>query len=292
MDMQLHSLFRPIQANGRRPSNPYREWLPSPILQPYVSCYWASEPLLTADKADEMNPLSVDRVIPDGCTDILFEQDLKDNSYTIRYCGVFDSPFTIVYDTDHPVRKLGVRFFPGGAHLFLKASLSEFTNQFCSLDAIGLCAEGELGEQVFAENTMEARIRIIEQHLIKLFHAGNTVEDHLMKNLLYRILDAGGNLPIARLAESEYISPRQMHRKFNQWIGLSPKRFSEIIRFQTVVRDIRQRQYSDWSMAALQHGFFDQAHLNHEFKRFYGETPSAAAEEYRSMSVLYNTSLI
>ncbi|WP_028549035.1 AraC family transcriptional regulator [Paenibacillus sp. UNC451MF] len=288
MDVKLQSLFRPIQANGRRPSNPYREWLPAPILQPYVSCYWASEPDST-DTVSELNPQSIDRVIPDGCTDILFEQNLKDNSYSLRFCGMFDSPFAIAYDSDHPVRKLGVRFFPGGAHLFLKASLSDFTNCFFPLDSIGLWMAGDMGERIFAEKSVESRIRIIEQHLIALLQMSNPLDDHRMKNMLYRIFDSGGSLPVTKLAESECLSPRQMNRKFHQWLGMGPKRFSEIVRFQAVVSQIRQNRREDWTTLALQHGFFDQAHLIHVFKRFYGETPSAAAEEYCSVSVLYNT---
>lgn len=289
MGVQWHSLFQPIQANGRVSAQPYREWRPSPALLPYISCYWASEPLSDAAMSFGVNATAIDRVIPDGCTDILFEQDLKEPGYRVRFCGMFDSPFPIVYDTARPVRKLGVRFLPGGAHVFLKASLSEFTNRDNSLEAIELGAARELGDRVFAEPSVEARIQVIEQYLIGLLPTRGCPEDHRMNNMLYQILDTRGNVSVAALAESECISPRQLHRKFNQWIGMGPKRFSEIVRFQAVVGDIRHKQHHDWTTLALRHGFFDQAHLNHEFKRFYGATPSAAAEEYRSMSVLYNT---
>ncbi|WP_052488014.1 helix-turn-helix domain-containing protein [Gordoniibacillus kamchatkensis] len=67
------------------------------------------------------------------------------------------------------------------------------------------------------------------------------------------------------------------------WIGLGPKKFSEIVRFQNVVAAIGAGRVADWPALALRHGYFDQAHFIRDFKQFYGDTPMAAAEEYRSM---------
>ncbi|USG67831.1 helix-turn-helix domain-containing protein [Brevibacillus ruminantium] len=62
-----------------------------------------------------------------------------------------------------------------------------------------------------------------------------------MKNALHCIFVSGGSLRVRALAEQEAVSERQLNRKFGQWIGLSPKKFSEVVRFQSVLG-----QHSKW----------------------------------------------
>lgn len=140
MQVQLHTLFRPKQASGRVATNRYMEISPSLPLAPYVSCYWLSEPLMQDQDCylsfNMQHEAAVDRVLPDGCNDIIFEHDLKLNQFRTRYSGFFEGSFTITYDQQHPVRKFGVRFFPGGAHALLGVPLHEFANSLVDIDLV------------------------------------------------------------------------------------------------------------------------------------------------------------
>jgi len=289
MDAKLHALFRPMQANGRDPAYTYSEWPPSPALKPYVACYWASEPARLQAALLQKGGSAVDRVLPDGCTDLLFEQDLVQGSYQLRYCGIFDQSFTISYDEHRPVRKFGVRFFPGGAPVFFKLQASSFMNQQAPLDALWSGPAGELGERLNEASSAARRAELMDGWLLSMLDSGAvTVQPgDTLKNGLYRIFITAGNVSVRELAETEGISTRQLNRKFDQWIGMGPKRFSEIVRFQAVLRDIRQHPGTDGMTIALAQGFFDQAHFIREFRRFYGETPGKAQAEYRIMSDLY-----
>lgn len=292
MDRKLHSLFRPMQANGRVPSYTYSEYLPSPLLQPYVACYWVSEPcgLQESELIAAGDTHFVDRVLPDGCTDILWEHDLFLNRQQLYYCGLFDQSFTIAYDDLRPKRKFGVRLFPGGAPSLLNMAVAPLTNQAVPLDALWPKEAEELKARLFEAPTIEGMVRAMESFLLSLLQAKASMPQahDVMKNWLHRIFVSGGNISVRELAASEATSARQMNRRFDQWIGIGPKRFSEIVRFQAVLRDIRSNPAADGSMLALEHGFFDQAHFIREFRRFYGDTPGVAAAEYRDMSVLYN----
>ncbi|ALS25860.1 hypothetical protein IJ21_04280 [Paenibacillus sp. 32O-W] len=143
MQLKIHTLFQPIQANGRVPSNQYIEITPSPKLAPYVSCYWLSEPVTENQEPDSSSETlkalregSVDRVLPDGCSDIIFEHDLKANKYRTLFSGIFDEPFTITYVQNHPVRKFGVRFFPGGNHSLLGIPQQDFAKSHFDIDLV------------------------------------------------------------------------------------------------------------------------------------------------------------
>ncbi|WP_134686145.1 helix-turn-helix domain-containing protein [Brevibacillus migulae] len=79
-----------------------------------------------------------------------------------------------------------------------------------------------------------------------------------------------------------------MNRKFSQWIGLSPKKFSQVVRFQNMLQQISRRPAGDWESFAWEHGYFDTSHFIHDFTKHYGATPAVAAEEYQRMSDFYN----
>ncbi|UMV45798.1 helix-turn-helix domain-containing protein [Paenibacillus macerans] len=85
------------------------------------------------------------------------------------------------------------------------------------------------------------------------------------------------------------ISTRQMNRIFLNRIGTSPKKFSEIVRFQAVIQSIRNPPEMDGASLALKHGYFDQAHMIREFKRYYGCSPMTAVREFGGVSDFYNT---
>lgn len=286
MDARLQALFRPVQANGRTIFSSYVEIMPSPVLKPYISCYWYSEP--TAPSQEAAGSGNIDRVIPDGCTDILFEHELYDGTFQIRYCGLLEQPFTVSYDKGRPVRRFGIRFFPGGAFPFIKMTLERLTNHICPLDDIlPIQAEGT-AEELFEKSQLDGKAKVAETFLISLLRQQEPVTDDMLKNVLHRIFISGGTSTVTQLAEYEAVSSRHMTRKFQEKVGISPKKFSEIVRFQLLVQSMKSGGRTDWSALALNCGYFDQAHMIRDFKRFYGVPPVKAAEEYRGMSVFYN----
>lgn len=288
MDARLHSMFRPIQANGRVAAYKYVEIMPAPALRSFVACYWASEPIHPAELSAPASSEAVDRVLPDGCTDMIFEQDLWDSRYRVSYCGMLDYPFSILYDEKRPVRRFGVRFFPGGAYPFIKTSLCEFANRLLALDAVWPHVAEEIGERIAQAATLDEKVRLIEHYLVAARKINKEVECSQMANVLYRIFRSKGTLTIRELAEAEAISVRQLNRHFARYIGTNPKTFCAIVRFQAVISDIVKGRETDWRYIALNRGFFDQAHLIHEFNRFYGASPTVAVSEYQKMSDFYN----
>jgi len=196
--MQLHQLFVPRQANGRVAGHSYMEVPPSPLLSPFVACYWASEPRPFQARLPETD--GIDRVLPDGCSDILFEHDLKDNRYHIRYCGLYELAFAIRYDEQRPTRKFGVRFFPGGAYSFMRTPLSPFTNRFLPLDDLWPNLAEDIGEQLAEAPTFLAKIGIMESYLISLLQKNKAVDDLRMANMLQRIFTTKGKISVRELA--------------------------------------------------------------------------------------------
>jgi AraC-like DNA-binding protein len=71
------------------------------------------------------------------------------------------------------------------------------------------------------------------------------------------------------------LSPRRFIEVFKQQVGLTPKLFCRVRRFQRVLRRIYRREEVEWADLALSCGYFDQAHFIHDFKAFSGINPTA-----------------
>lgn len=213
MDPWLHSLFRPIQVNGSDPSIYYIEKKPSAVLRAYVACYWESGPAarvvegnLTAS-CEDVASLSllaeetVERVLPDGCTDILLEYDPVSKRQEISYCGTFTHPFVSTRQTGSETRIFAVRFFPGGAHFFHGMPIYLFTGGHFGLEDIWPESIATMSERILEASNFNERARMMDEYLSQLLLRQRTSDCDLMKNLLHRIFVSGGSVGVKELAE-------------------------------------------------------------------------------------------
>ena len=98
---------------------------------------------------------------------------------------------------------------------------------------------------------------------------------------------SGGRISMDALAPLVALSPRQLERRFSAAVGLPPKLFARLTRFDCVVRHIRQRGLDrGWAALAVEHGYHDQAHLAHEVRAFAGVTPAALLAELHPVGFL------
>ena len=96
-------------------------------------------------------------------------------------------------------------------------------------------------------------------------------------------------MQVANLAEELGLSARQVERLFDERIGLSPKFFLRVVRFQEVLRGIREETNgATWAARAAEHGFYDQAHFIRDFKAFVGESPGAWQVSEQSLAAVFS----
>jgi transcriptional regulator GlxA family with amidase domain len=119
---------------------------------------------------------------------------------------------------------------------------------------------------------MAARVLLIEEALLALLNQ-NGYYDYTVEECLRRIEAHSGNLSVAQLARDLGISSRQLTRRFQNTVGLSPKEFARVSRFLNVLRCLSEDHKRSLTETALVCGYFDQAHLNHEFREMAGMAP-------------------
>lgn len=162
-----------------------------------------------------------------------------------------------------------VYFREGMARAFFRAPLHELFGASIGLDHFLPAGELErIGERLSQAQTELERLRCIETVL--LAHLRPQPEDLLVQGALALIDQYKGTLPIAQLAEKLHTSASPLEKRFRAAVGSSPKQFSQVVRFQHL---LRQGYAKGGAEAAYEAGYYDQAHLIHSFRRHTGVTP-------------------
>jgi methylphosphotriester-DNA--protein-cysteine methyltransferase len=93
--------------------------------------------------------------------------------------------------------------------------------------------------------------------------------------VLEQIYRQCGHFSVERHSSTD-IGPRQLRRLFDRYIGLGPKMFARIVRFQSVLHSMLRVPKHVWSDLYFDFGYYDQAHFIREFKHFFGTPPLSA----------------
>jgi AraC-like DNA-binding protein len=176
-----------------------------------------------------------------------------------------------LYQSVGKTRSILVHFKPWGAACFLTGPMSELMGENVGLrDILDPQEVRDLEDQLYNTEFRQAS-RILQAFLVK--HRLFRESDPLVLNAAKHIMLKAGNLSISRMADSLATTERSLERRFQQWIGTSPKHFAALLRFQKSLDLLRRGK--EGTEVAYECGYFDQAHFIREFKRFTGSTPGA-----------------
>jgi len=81
-------------------------------------------------------------------------------------------------------------------------------------------------------------------------------------------------LPVAAVASQVAMSPKRLIQSFRAEVGLTPKLYCRVRRFESMLRAVERSTDVNWALVGCQYGYYDQAHLTHEFRSLSGYTPS------------------
>jgi transcriptional regulator GlxA family with amidase domain len=237
----------------------YREYTPAPAVEEFLICSWTLE-------AGRDGPLHQQRVLPDGCTDIVWIGDASPiavGPMTRSVLAIIEPGTTLV----------GLRFRPEVASRVLGIPAHELTDQELPLAELWRRqAVDDTSDRLREERLPQNRVAIA-QSLIASRSDAMGGPDALVQDAVSR-LTSGRSDRIESLARNIGISERQLHRRFAASVGYSPKTFQRIARFQTLLAlaEANTRGLREVSLAA---GYADQAHMTREVVEFAGVTPGA-----------------
>lgn len=229
---------------------------------------------------------SIDRFLPDGNTEIIIDFDdvpkyIYDNETLkeIQAChhvwasGV-RTEFISIPSGKHSAM-LVISFKKGMAYPFFPIPMNEISD--CVLDADLLWGNkfSHLRERLREIKDLVKRFEAVETFLLKNFHSSlhlNPCVDYA----LAEIIRQPDHINLRRMSEKIGYSQKHFIGMFKRQVGITPKAYLRIIRFQKAINEIEHSKAVDWTGISLDCGFFDQAHFINDFKSFSGFTP----EEY------------
>ncbi len=108
------------------------------------------------------------------------------------------------------------------------------------------------------------------------------------RDALAQMIRTRGSGELSALLKDIHASERQLERLFASTLSLSPKKLSSLVRYQSLWQDVCRNGAFDVQDAVFAYGYFDQAHLLHDFKKFHGMS-LGAARRTAALSAFYNT---
>jgi AraC-like DNA-binding protein len=200
---------------------------------------------------------------------------------------------SFVIDKSQQDALLGVQFRPGGAFPFLGVAAHELFGGHETLETLWGSPFKGLCERVALERSVERKFALVERWLLARAGLG-LGPDAVVAEAIARLGGVGaagvwraerraddadpegaGGARVAQIAVDLGVSQRWLIQRFKEQVGLTPKLYGRLQRFQRVLRGLEGvgAPGGGWSEIALAHGYFDQAHLIRDFREFAGVTP-------------------
>lgn len=267
----LTQLYHPITGTPFQQDETYREAAPCLALRPYIRCFWGTEKPLP-DKPSSTEGL----VIPDTCMDIIFHIDYTHNRISSTFCTLDEHSYRTPASTASGglSATFAIRFYAWTACLFAEDTLRSSANQHLPLDAFFRRIEHALLPVLFEETSLEGKIRKAEPALLALLCPDKA--DVAVLNAIHHLLITDGRARISDVSAALALSPRQLERRFDAMMGVSPKTLASLVRYQRLWQDMVLSPRFDALDAVARYGYTDQAHLLHDFRSRHLMSPKEA----------------
>ena len=247
----------------------YREPSSSPQLAGYIRYFFIFEP----------DAKAVERVTPNGTVQISFQVNPNLGKGERLYILSRFSKTRYVVPTDLG-RVIGICFYPWAVRTFLKVPPYELTDKKISLEDIFGTRIISFYEEILNSADHKEAFKIIENYLIKVLHDSHPI-DRMVEDASKRILKSYGTVQLNSLVSAYNISERRFEQRFNESLGVTPKFYSRLARFQNSLRLLNSG--INLTEITYQCGYFDQSHFIRDFKLFSGITPNKYLAEKHSV---------
>jgi len=230
-----------------------------------------------------------ERVLPDGTAELIVNLDDVPRKrfdhadlrrfQTVRRAWISGpQPEYLLIDVLPRANMIGVHFRPGGLAPFVELPAGELCGELVELESLWGRAAGDLREALLECSSVKAQFRCLEsflwQRARQLTGLTPTVAEALRQ--------FGDDSVVPRIEECARqlgMSHKHFIACFRAEVGLSPKLYCRIRRFRRALGELQARREVNWTDVVYAHGYYDQAHFIHEFRKFSGLTPGVLRQQ-------------
>ncbi len=206
-------------------------------------------------------------LIPDGCLDIVFCCSTA-SADAFLWTSPFSRSEKPIFQKD--CEYFGIRLFPEQSIIKVGKSMKELLNQQIPLREI-LKKDDTMIEKISITPSFQKRIELFYEFIYQL-HFQMSCDQKMIQYAVQQMNKSKGSLSISSLSKTLHYSEQYFRKKFEEYIGFSPKQFCQIIKFQNALD--RFLLFDDALLnVCLDNGYYDQAHFSKEFKKFIQLTP-------------------
>ncbi len=261
----------------------YQEFTPGPELADFVQCAWRYSPAPDGPALSGNTHL----VLPDPGVDLAFW--CRRDAYgvcaepTLVFMGSVHEPRE--FQPDGALEIVAVKFHPDAVLPLLGIRPGEQANAIVEFAELNALMAGDLLVQLTETTSWPHALTILLQATRRRLESRAQSRDP-MHDYAAAVRAAPTTKPIQWAAEHLSVSARQLRRVFDREFGISPKRFTRILRLLRIMRAADSVARPHWAQLAYRFGYTDQAHLINETRALVGETPATLHRGRRAQVAL------
>lgn len=247
--------------------------IPAPVyLQQYVRYFW------TLEDHDKCQTSRSFRTIADGCPGMIFQSSYEGHFYQQdkKLPGIFLYGQFTTHTALHTTGRLsaiGIFFRPNALKYIFGLDAGILTDSCMDANTIAVKHGMDVQEQLLNAITTTDKVNILSSWLLTLVHKNNKQPDPGVQYAITSIAGSKGSIPLKQLQHTLQLSERSFERKFRAVVGLTPKLFARICRFQASLQQLRSNKYNKLSDIAFENDYADQSHFIRTFQEFAGFSP-------------------
>jgi AraC-like DNA-binding protein len=250
----------------------YKQIPPPAYLNNHIRYFWTLE---SDDKALQTRSF---RTVAEGSPGLIFQSPEKGPMYQFGK----ELPHIFLYgqSTRHAeihfggaFSTIGICFYPNALKTIFGFDADELTDTCTSVDVLAKEDGYLLSTQLVEAGSLPNQIELLSQYLFFKLRKNNRLEDQSMQFAISSIIQSKGGVPLQDLQKYLQISERSFERKFKQYVGITPKLFSRISRFQASLHELRIGLHNKLTDVAYENDYADQSHFIRSFKEFAGCSP-------------------
>ena len=252
---------------------------PAESLKKWIVCYWIVE-------ADTEAP-TIEKIIPDGFTELIFHygdtcRTKISGEWQVQSNTLIAGQLTKYFylENGSNAKMIAVKLMPAALTQLFGLKMHLLTDEILDADKINNASLNSLKNKLIPFADEAAAKQILDAHFSALIDG---VKATPVTKAIETILASNGMISVDEIARAAAVGPRQLERLFKKYIGLTPKYYARIIKFNYIFELIKAGKTS-WSEIVYQSGYYDQSHFIKNFKAFTGEDPSAYYFEKENMA--------
>jgi AraC-like DNA-binding protein len=242
-------------------------------LRKHISMIWAFE------SPEGIPPEDARLIAPNGCMKLIVPYRKRVtshigksiNDHTPLSCIIVGQMlYPVNIESEAGGGTIGIEFKASSATYFFRSRLDQYTDQVCSTQEVWETSGARMQEQLSNIETIAGKVEFLQRYLLRRIQS--EYSNKIVEYAVSKIVVSAGFVSISELSEDIGYSRQHLSRLFSEYVGVSPKEFARIARFQQFYSRINTASTYELPDDLYDH-YYDQSHFIKEFQRFLGYTP-------------------